>query len=141
MPPPSGVNVLLPMPKRVLIVDDSMDMRLLLRVYLERRGVEVVGEAESLADGARVAGETQPDGVVADVHLTDTEDVDRIIGELREAAPDALIIALSAAPPPKGARAAVVESTGAFAYLDKGDGIGRLAEQVADLLEDRSSTS
>jgi two-component system, NarL family, response regulator EvgA len=122
------------MPKRVVIVDDSMDMRLLLRVYLEKRGVEIVGEAESLADGTRAAAESRPDAVVADAHLADTDDLDRIVAELRDAAPDALIIAFSAAPPSQGARAAVLESTGAVAYLDKGDGIARLAGQVADLL-------
>jgi DNA-binding NtrC family response regulator len=129
------------MPKRVLIVDDSTDMRLLLRVYLQQRGLEVVGEAESLADGKRAAAETRPDAVVADAHLTDSDDIDRIVGELRDAAPDALIIALSAAPPPEHSRAAVAASMGAFAYLDKGDGIGNLAGQVANLLEDRSSTA
>jgi DNA-binding NarL/FixJ family response regulator len=128
------------MPKRVLIVDDSIDMRLLLRVYLEQQGVEVVGEAESLADGKRAAAETRPDAVVADAHLTDSDDIDRIVSELRDAAPDALIIALSAAPPPAHSRAAVAKSMGAFAYLDKGDGIGRLAEQVAKLVTDQSST-
>ena len=128
------------MPKRVLIVDDSTDMRLLLRVYLQQQGVEIVGEAESLADATRAAVETHPDAVVADAHLTDSDDIDRIVSELRDAAPDALIIALSAAPPPQQARAAVAKSMGAFAYLDKGDGIGHLAEQVANLLDDNSST-
>ncbi len=111
-----------------------MDMRLLLRVYLEKRGVEIVGEAESLAEGTQVVAEAQPHAVVADAHLADTDDLDRIVAELRDAAPSALIIAFSAAPPPHGARAAVVESTGAVAYLDKGDGIARMAEQVSDLL-------
>ena len=128
------------MSKRVLIVDDSTDMRLLLRVYLEQRDVEVVGEAESLADGKRAASETHPDAIVADAHLTDSDDIDRIVRELRDAAPDALIIALSAAPPPQHSRAAIAESMGAFAYLDKGDGIGRLAEQVANLIKDRNPT-
>lgn len=127
------------MPKRVVIVDDSQDMRLLLRVYLEQNDVVVVGEAPSLRDGKDVSAVVRPDAIVADVHLPDTDDLRRIVAELREAAPEALVIALSAAPPPLIERQAVIDTTGCFAYLDKGDGIGHLADQVSNLLRDRSS--
>lgn len=121
-----------------MLVDDSVDMRILLRVYLEQHDILVVGEAHSLERAKEVAATAAPDAIVADVHLADTDDLDQIVSELRDTVPDALIIALSAAPPALAARESVIEATGCYAYLDKGDGIGHLADQVAHLLKGRS---
>ncbi|GEM_PF-5521267 len=128
------------MPPRVVVVDDSFDMRLLLRVYLERRGLLVIGEAESLGHGSEVSSALRPDAIVADVHLADTNDLRKIVTELRRAAPDARIIALSAAPPPAHERQALSDAIGCDGYLDKGDGVGPLADQIAHLLEDPLAT-
>jgi two-component system, chemotaxis family, chemotaxis protein CheY len=49
------------MGKRVLIVDDSMLMRVLVRDALTPRGFEIVGEATNGAEGVRKFSLLKPD--------------------------------------------------------------------------------
>jgi DNA-binding response OmpR family regulator len=56
----------------VLIVEDESDIRMLLRVILERAGMDVV-EAATGADGLRVFYECRPNLVVLDVGLPDLD--------------------------------------------------------------------
>jgi two-component system chemotaxis response regulator CheY len=52
---------------KVLIVDDSADVRTLIRVLLEHRGHIVVGEAEDGAAGLKAFTELRPDLVLLDI--------------------------------------------------------------------------
>lgn len=56
---------------RTLIVDDDDDMRLLLRVVIERanEGLEVVADAADGVAGLAAWRETQPDAVVTDQRM------------------------------------------------------------------------
>lgn len=56
---------------RVLIVDDASAFRLAIRDLLERRGHQVVGEADSAATAIDLVDRLAPDAVLLDVHLPD----------------------------------------------------------------------
>lgn len=59
-------------PIRVLLVDDSLIIRLGLRSALEDcADIEIVGEAGTAADGLLAAGKHKPDVVLLDLHLPD----------------------------------------------------------------------
>ena len=61
---------------RVLIVDDSSPFRQAARRLLERRGYQVVGEADSAATGFNAVERLKPDAVLLDVRLPDGSGLD-----------------------------------------------------------------
>jgi DNA-binding NarL/FixJ family response regulator len=61
------------MPLRVLIVDDHPGFRARARALLESEGFEVVGEAGDGAEAVRAAHDLEPDVVLLDVQLPDTD--------------------------------------------------------------------
>jgi DNA-binding NarL/FixJ family response regulator len=63
-------------PRRVLIVDDHAVMRETLRLLLDRRGFEVVGEAGGAKAALEAVDALAPDAVVLDVNLPDGDGVD-----------------------------------------------------------------
>ena len=68
--------------RRVLIVDASAETREVLRLLLERRGVNTL-EVERLREAVRLAGEFQPDVIVLDAE-SDSAAGDAA-GDLRDA--------------------------------------------------------
>ena len=99
---------------RVLLIDDEPDLRELLAITLEMdESFEVVGRASSLAEGAELARATRPDVIVTDLVLGASVPAEVLLGELREAAPDAAVIVFSGrdvgVTPPGGADAAVMK--------------------------------
>src|SRR5689334_8239527 len=89
----TGMNAvaLIPRPIRVAIVDDTEDLRFLLRHALERGGMEVVAEAGNGAEGIDVARETQPDVVLLDLAMP-VLDGREALPRIRREAPTARII-------------------------------------------------
>ena len=61
---------------RVLIVDDHPSFRASARVLLESEGFDVVGEAEDGASAVTEAFRLQPEIVLLDVQLPDTDGFD-----------------------------------------------------------------
>lgn len=59
------------MPKSVLIVDDSLYMRTMIRDVLEQEGHQVVGEASNGEEAIDLAFELQPDVITLDNILPD----------------------------------------------------------------------
>ena len=107
------------MPIRVLIADDYMPFRLMLRYLLETQDdLEVVGEAPDGAVAVALAEELQPDVVMLDLAMP-VMDGWEAIPHLHEVAPDARIIVLSGFPEDKMRHSELRSMTAA--YLEKGE--------------------
>lgn len=117
---------------RTLVVDDSADMRLLLRMMLGRdRGFEVVGEA---ADGQAAIEATQrhrPDLVVMDRQMPILGGLEAI-PLIRERFPDTEIVLYTAAVEPDTEEAAA--TAGAIGVLTKGGVAADVAQELTRLL-------
>jgi DNA-binding NarL/FixJ family response regulator len=64
-----------PMPGAVLVVDDDALFRSLARRLLLSEGLDVVGEAESVATAIAAAHELRPDAVLLDIGLPDGDGI------------------------------------------------------------------
>ena len=81
---------------KVYIVDDRLEMRLLLRINLEKlsEGIDVCGEAESGEEALRNVVQASPDVVIADVNLPGMSGVE-LVAEIRRGIPNIKIIMAS----------------------------------------------
>jgi two-component system, chemotaxis family, chemotaxis protein CheY len=70
------------MGRRLLIVDDHERFRASARRILEAHGFEIVGEAEDGASGLALCEELQPEVVLLDLQLPDTDGFE-VAAELR----------------------------------------------------------
>lgn len=116
---------------RVLLVDDTVEIRALLRATLERDGrFAIVGEAADGATGVEMAWRERPDAVVIDLAMPVMDGL-QAIPEIRRVHPATRILVLS------GFNAAQMSAEalnrGADAYLRKGVAFAQLAEVLADL--------
>ena len=83
------------MKNKILIVDDAMLMRIMLRDIFEGSGYEVVGEADDADLALELYRETSPDLVTMDITLTTTSGIDAI-SRILDYDSDARIIVISA---------------------------------------------
>jgi CheY-like chemotaxis protein len=106
---------------RVVIVDDTEDVRLLLRMTLNIDGrFELVGTAVNGREGIEVCREQQPDGVILDVMMPVLDGISAL-PEIRAACPGARIVMLSANDHPDLVRGAL--AGGADAFVTKGSAL------------------
>jgi DNA-binding NarL/FixJ family response regulator len=77
----------------MLVCEDAIGYRMLIRRWLEDSAVDVVGEASTWTEAVELASELQPDAVVADLWMP-TLETDALL-RLREVAPAAAIVSLS----------------------------------------------
>lgn len=83
------------MPIRVLLVDDVVEVRRLVRTSLRfRGGFEVVGEAADGAEAVRLAEQLRPDVVVLDLGLPDIAGRD-VLTRVRDHSPDSKVVVFS----------------------------------------------
>ena len=83
------------MPIRVLLVDDVVEVRRLVRTSLRfRGGFEVVGEAADGAEAVRLAGQLRPDVVVLDLGLPDIAGRE-VLSQVRASAPESKVVVFS----------------------------------------------
>ena len=126
-------------PIRVVIADDTRDMRLLLSLALELAGgFEVVGEAANGEEAITQAGTHRPDVLLLDLAMPVLDGL-QALPEIRDRAPDALVVVLSGF----GADAMGEEAVrlGAATYVQKGVNPTELAEQLRALVQDRTTTT
>jgi DNA-binding NarL/FixJ family response regulator len=83
------------MPIRVLLVDDVVEVRRLVRTALRfRGGFQVVAEASDGTEAVRCAAELTPDVVVLDLGLPDLAGHE-VLGRIREASPTSKVVIFS----------------------------------------------
>jgi len=103
---------------RVLLADDSPDVRLLLRLTLATEpAFEVIGEASNGAEAVELARSLQPDVVVLDLSMPVMDGL-QAIPELLRASPSTRIVVLSGFDEDRMKQAAL--DLGAHDYLEKG---------------------
>ncbi len=81
--------------KKVLIVDDAMVMRMMLRDILEKNGFEVVGEAKDGFEGEKMYQELKPDVVTMDISMPQCDGI-QSVKLIKKNDPGAKIIMISA---------------------------------------------
>ena len=120
---------------RVLLVDDTPDVRLLVRMlFAEASGTEVVGEAADGEEAIRLAAALQPDLIVLDVAMPVLDGISALPA-LRTASPHSRVVMLSSLP--HATHAAESLAAGAAAYVEKTRGTRALVDDIllgADLL-------
>jgi DNA-binding NarL/FixJ family response regulator len=79
----------------VVVADDEIDIRLLLKLQLRQFGISVVGEAIDGQEAVEVCEATRPDVIILDLLMPRTSGFEAI-PMLQERCPDVKIIAYSA---------------------------------------------
>jgi len=83
------------MSTKVLIVDDAVFMRTVLRKMLEEDGYDIVAEAGNGIEAIKQAKEHQPDVVTLDITMPEMDGV-TALPEILKVAPEARVIMCSA---------------------------------------------
>lgn len=120
-------------PLRVVLVDDMVELRHLIKLTLERSGrFEVVGQAGNGREGVAVAEATQPDLVLLDVSMPVMDGLEALPIICRSV-PSATVVMLSGFSEARlGAEAA---AGGAAAYLEKGLSPDALVARLLEVLQ------
>lgn len=112
---------------RVLLVDDVVDVRRLVRTALRvRGGFEVLGEAGDGSEAVRLAESLQPDLVVLDLGLPDIAGRD-VLTHIRDVSPVSKVVVFSGADTPD--RSWITERVEGYVLKDSD------LEYLVDLLE------
>jgi two-component system chemotaxis response regulator CheY len=96
--------------KRVLVIDDAMFMRLMLKDILTKHGFEVIGEAENGVQAIQKYKELKPDIVTMDIVMPEMDGI-TAVKSIMTSDPNAKIVMCTA----MGQQALVIEAMGAGA--------------------------
>lgn len=122
----------------MLVCEDAVGYRMLMRRWLEDAGVDVLGEATSWKEAEQMARELQPDAVLADLWMP-TLETDALL-RLREAVPDAAIVSLSGLSAEEAER--LVGDTGVVdLYLSKRQPPGEIVAALQSLVAERQASA
>ncbi len=120
-------------PVRVVIVDDTADIRHLLRVALEReREFVVVAEAGDGEAGIAAVASHQPDLVLLDVALPELDGL-QVLPVIRHQSPQSVVVMLTGLPEDSTALSAI--ELRAHGFIRKGGTITALLSQIREVLE------
>ena len=118
---------------RVLLADDSVEFRGLLRILLARNPrFEIIGEADNGVEAVELTKELRPDVVLLDVAMPKMDGL-QALPAIREALPGAKVVMLSAFSASEMAQKA--SSRGASAYLEKGELIEKMADTIIEVCD------
>ncbi|GAA5155446.1 hypothetical protein GCM10023340_40730 [Nocardioides marinquilinus] len=118
-------------PMRVVVVDDTADLRDLLRLALTRGGFDVVGEAGDGREGIEVVARHQPDVVLLDLAMPVMDGIEAL-PRIRARCPGATIVVLSGFGAQQMSARAL--AAGADGYVQKGAPLGTILNYVTDLV-------
>jgi signal transduction histidine kinase len=113
---------------RVAIVDDTPDLRLLLRMALERGpGIEVVAEGGNGQEGVDIAARHRPDVILLDLAMPVMDGM-TALPLIREQSPETAVVVLSGFAADAMTEQAI--EAGARSYLQKGATVDELRDAV-----------
>lgn len=119
------------MSKKVMIVDDAVFMRMMVKDILEKNGFEVVAEAENGAVAVEQYKATTPDVVTMDITMPEMNGIDAL-KEIKKIDPNAKVIMCSA----MGQQAMVMDAikSGAVDFIVKPFNADRVMEAIGKAL-------
>jgi signal transduction histidine kinase len=120
----------------VVLVDDTEDLRHLMRIALKRAGFEVVGEAGDGAAGIEVAQAEVPDLVVLDLSMPVMDGLEAL-PIIRQSCPDATIVVMSGFGATQMTEKAIAR--GADGYLQKGAPLTTVVQYLGDAIARRGA--
>lgn len=116
---------------RVVVADDTPELRLLIRVRLGRDGrFQVVGEAATGAEAVEVAARERPDLVLLDLAMPVMDGL-QALPLIRERSPGTRVVVFSGVGAPQAADSAF--AAGADDYVQKGTCLEALFDRLAGL--------
>lgn len=115
------------MSKKVMIVDDAVFMRMMVKDILEKNGFEVVAEAENGAVAVEQYKTSSPDIVTMDITMPEMNGIEAL-KEIKKQDPDAKVIMCSA----MGQQAMVMDAikSGAVDFIVKPFNAERVMEAI-----------
>ena len=117
---------------RVVLVDDTRDLRELMRIAMVRDGFDVVGEAADGREGIEVCAQQLPDVVLLDLAMPVMDGIEALPG-IRQHCPHAVIVVLSGFGAQQMAARAV--AAGADGYVQKGAPLKKIMAYVRGLTD------
>ena len=122
-----------------MIVDDSVEIQERLAVRLrEIPGVEIAGQAATVAEALTAVRQLKPDLMILDLRLPDGSGLEVLRVMQRERIPTRVIVLTSFSYPQYEQRA---WAAGAYAFLNKAKEFGRVAGLVRSLLPGSGPTA
>jgi len=119
------------MPPNILVVDDNASIRYLIRSLLENTGYAVCGEAEDGADAIEKAKQLKPDLICLDLSMQRMNGAEAA-SVLKRLMPAVPIILFTMHEDSIGQ--SLARTIGVDKVLGKPDGMSRLTESIAELL-------
>ncbi len=133
IPPPSN------QPIKVFIADDSCVVRERLTTLLnEVAGIEIVGQAENVAEAISAIGNLQPDVVILDIRMPDGSGID-VLRQIKQNGAGPIVIILTNYPFP-GYRQRCLQA-GADFFLDKSTEFDQIPALFEQLKPDKNQSS
>lgn len=124
-----------PTPIRVVVIDDSEEIRDVLRLALERQDdFTLVAEAADGEAGVAAVDAHQPHLVLLDVSMP-VMDGFQALAEIRRVSPGSVVIVLTGYS--ENAAALTAVELGAHGFIRKGGGVPELIAQIREVLEHR----
>jgi DNA-binding NarL/FixJ family response regulator len=117
--------------RRILVIDDGASVRDIIRIFLERDGFEVCGEAADGVEAIEQAKKLKPDLIVLDLAMPRMNGAEAA-SVLTQTMPDVPIVLLTLYQNVLGT--ALASAVGVRAIIDKTDGMDKLVACVRSLL-------
>ena len=124
-----------PSPIRVVVIDDSEEIRDVLHFALDRAvDFEFVASAADGESGLAVAEAHQPDLVLLDIAMPDMDGL-QALRVIRQGCPRAVVVMLTGFAEEVAALSAIEQ--GAHGFIRKGGGVPEILDQVREIWEIR----
>lgn len=115
---------------RVLLAEDHVVVRQSIKLYLEGKGVEIIGEAANGREAVEMVRDLQPDVIIMDIHMPELTGIEAT-RRIRHEYEDVRILVLTAYDEPSYIYALL--DAGADGYILKTTGLSELYKALQDV--------